>query len=146
MKKLIIIFLLLPWISISSPFSNFRYNDVDNFKELNAGICYFGDEDIYPGFSFLWGKSIYYSNNTALEFQAGVAFPTFLTAKIGYGVGNIDSKFLISVRPLPLSIGLQYDTKKRTFSLEKLIGGFVESFGNGTFGDSWIATIGFRIR
>ena len=39
MKKLIIIFLLLPWISISNPFSNFIYNDVDNFKELNAQLA-----------------------------------------------------------------------------------------------------------
>ena len=146
MKKLFIIFLIIPFISISNPISNFGFNDVDNFKELNAGICFFGDDYIYPGCSFLWGRSIYYSNNTALEFQGGLAFPTILTAKIGYGVGNIHSKFLISVRPLPQSIGFQYDTRKITFSVEKLIGGFVESFGNGTFGDSWIATIGFRIR
>ena len=146
MKKLFILFLMIPFTSISNPISNFGSNEVDNFKELNVGICYFGDNYIYPGFSFLWGKSIYYSNNTALEFQGGLAFPSILTAKIGYGIGNINSKFLLSVRPYPFSVGFQYDTRKRTFSLEKLLGGFVESFGNGTFGDSWIATIGFRIR
>ena len=146
MKKLFIIFLIIPFISISNPISNFGFNDVDNFKELNAGICFFGDDYIYPGCSFLWGRSIYYSNNTALEFKGGLAFPTILTAKIGYGVGNINSKFLISIRPLPLSIGFQYDTRRTTFSVEKLVGGFVENYGNGTFGDSWIAAIGFRIR
>ena len=72
MKKLFIIFLIIPFISISNPISNFGFNDVDNFKELNAGICYFGDDYIFPGFSFLWGRSIYYSNNTALEFQGGL--------------------------------------------------------------------------
>ena len=146
MKKLFIIFLIITFTSISNPISNFGFNEVDNFKELNAGICYFGNNYIYPGFSFLWGKSIYYSNNTALEFQGGLAFPSILTAKIGYGVGNIHSKFLISIRLWPQSIGLQYDTRRKTFSVEKLVSGFVESYGNGTFGDSWIATIGFRIR
>ena len=144
MKKIIIILLIFPFFSLANPTLKPASKDVDNYKELNVGICYLGFP--YPGFSFLWGKSIYYSNNTVLDYQAGLAFPTFVTGKIGYGLGNINSKVLLSIRPYPGTIGFQYDRRKILFSIEKMVGGFAESLGDNIIGDGWIVTLGFRLR
>ena len=74
-----------------------------NYREFNAGI-YLGDDiTVFPGASYLWGKTIYYENNTLLDYQGGFALPTMITGKIGVGVGNDNHSAIIGVRPFPSS-------------------------------------------
>ena len=52
------------------------------FKEFNAGVYLDGlDEDmfVFPGVSFLWGKTTYFSNNLLLDYEYGFALPTLIT-------------------------------------------------------------------
>ena len=72
MKKLVIVLFLLPIMGYS------QYSTT--YKEINIGLP--------PGASFLWGKTIYYNNNTLFDYEAGFAFPSIATAKVGYGYGN----------------------------------------------------------
>ena len=47
------------------------------FKEFNAGVYLGGlDEDmfVFPGASYLWGKTTYFSNNLLLDYEYGFAF------------------------------------------------------------------------
>ena len=66
MKKIILIIVLLPIFGFTQ-FSN-------NYKEFNGGL-YIGGEDVpvFPGISFLIGKTTYYSNNIVLDYEIGFA-------------------------------------------------------------------------
>ena len=147
MKKYIFFLLLIPSI-VYCQHSN-------SYKEINVGIYYNGldynnvedvfnlddvDTDfIFPGVSFLWGKTQYYDNNTFFDYQVGIALPTLVTGKVGFGLGNNESTIAISggVRPFPTSIYLQLNFKESViFSVEPF-----------PFSDDWdagIITLGFR--
>ena len=62
MKKIILIIMLFPIFGFTQ-FSN-------NYKEFNGGL-YIGGEDVpvFPGISFLIGKTNYYSNNIVLDYE-----------------------------------------------------------------------------
>ena len=77
MKKIILILSLLPIFLLSQ--SNNAY------KEFNFGIAVVDDFG-FPGASFLFGKTNYNSNNTLLDYQIGIAFPSIVTGKIGFGI------------------------------------------------------------
>ena len=112
-----------------------------NYKEFNSGIFLGEDIIIFPGASFLWGKTIYY-NNTFLDYQGGFALPTGITGKIGIGIGNDKSAFAIGLRPFPTSLYFQYTwNKKRLFSIE-----FMPPIIDGSAGANWpiIINYGFR--
>ena len=146
MKKIILIFLFIPFVSFSQVSKKSFSKTTENYREFNLGICYFDYDDFWPGFSFLCGRTIYFNNNnTVLDFQAGLALPSIVTGKIGYGIGNVNSNLLISLRPHPGSIGLEYNTTKRRFSIEKMFGEYAAEFGNGGFLHDWLITLGFKI-
>ena len=63
--------------------------------------------------SFLIGKTNYYSNNTLLDYQAGLAFPSIVTGKLGFGIGDEDFATIIGFRPWPISSYLQFSIKER---------------------------------
>lgn len=109
-KRLLLILLICPIIG-------FTQNSTV-YKEFNAGV-YLGEEIlVFPGASFLWGKTIYY-NNVFIDYEAGFAFPTVFTGKIGFGVGNENNAIAIGIRPFPTSLYLQYTwSTKRLFSIE----------------------------
>ena len=133
MKKLLIILLCLPMIG-------FGQNST-NYKEFNAGL-FFSEDIIFPGASFLWGKSIYFNNNTFLDYEGGFALPTFLTGKIGFGISNEKSATAIGLRPFPTSLYIQCTwNKKRLISIE-----FVPPIIDGSPGADWpiIINYGFR--
>ena len=94
------------------------------FKEFNAGVYLEGlDEDmfVFPGVSFLWGKTTYFSNNLLLDYEYGFALPTLITGKIGLGIGNSNNTVVLGVRPFPSSVYLQYTRKeKHLFSIENM--------------------------
>ena len=141
MKKIILILILIPIIGFSQ--------NSNKYKEFNAGVYVnnleFGgwsgiDFDfIFPGASFLWGKTNYYSNNLFFDYQVGVAFPSLITGKAGLGIGNQDSPvtFSTGIRPWPLTYYVQLDFNNRfIISIEPFISSGIDGTG--------IATIGFR--
>ena len=141
MKKIILVFILIPIIGFSQ--------NSNNYKEFNVGVYVNNlefegwsgiDFDfIFPGASFLWGKTKYYNNNLFLDYQVGVAFPSLITGKAGLGIGNEESPVTLStgIRPWPLTYYFQLDFKNRLIiSIEP----FISSGTDGT----GITTIGFR--
>ena len=105
MKKIILILALMPLLSFSQ--SN------NTYKEFNFGLALFDGNNAFPGASFLIGKTNYYSNNTLLDYQAGLAFPSIVTGKLGFGIGDEDFATIIGFRPWPTSSYLQFSIKKR---------------------------------
>ena len=132
MKKIIFILFLLPTLSYS------QYNE--KYKEFNFGVIInvnpIGD-GIWPGASYLWGKTHYYFNNTILDYQAGFAFPTVVTGKIGFGIGDSDFATIIGIRPYPSTAYLQFRiNQKSNFSVEYVV--------PELFGEALIITYGIR--
>ena len=132
MKKIILILSLLPIFLLSQ--SN------NSYKEFNFGIAVVDDFG-FPGASFLFGQTNYNSNNTLLDYQIGIAFPSILTGKIGFGIGDKDFATITGIRAWPTCPYLQFSIKERhNFSIEYHV--FKESeFFEGT---SLIYTYGIR--
>ena len=110
MKKILIILFICPIVSFSqSSYSN-------SYKEFNFGIYaalspyYF---PAFPGASFLWGKTNYYQNNRLLDYQIGIAFPTFITGKVGYGIGDQDYATIFGIRPFPTTTYVQFSFREK---------------------------------
>ena len=119
MKNLIFL-LMFPCICYS------QYKN--DYKEINVGYYYAIDGGIganegliFPGASFLWGNTVFYNNNTMLDYQLGIAFPTIVTCKLGYGIGNEDFAFIAGLRPFPTTIYLQFNIQKLSFSFEPFL-------------------------
>ena len=104
MKKIILILSIIPLWSFSQ--------SKNTYKEFNFGIALFNNH-AFPGASFLIGKTNYYSNNTLLDYQAGLAFPSIVTGKLGFGIGDEDFATIIGFRPWPISSYLQFSIKER---------------------------------
>jgi len=95
-----------------------------NFKEFNVGL-YLDELDesmfVFPGASFLWGKTTYISDNFLLDYEYGIAFPTIITGKIGLGIGSSNNALVIGIRPWPPSGYFQYiKQEKHLFSIEAI--------------------------
>lgn len=125
MKKIIFILFLLPTLLYSQ--SNEKYKEfnfgvilIDVFENSNSNDGLFSDDfQLYPGASFLLGKTHYFNNNTVLDYQAGFAFPTVVTGKIGFGIGNSDFATVVGFRPWPPTAYLQLSINQKTnFSIE----------------------------
>ena len=108
MKKIILILLFIPTLSFTQ--------SSESYKEFNFGVItdmLFDGHDIWPGASFLWGKTIYFNNNTVLDYQAGLAFPTIATGKIGFGFGGSNFAAIFGFRPYPATTYLQFSKNQR---------------------------------
>ncbi len=105
MKKIILILVITPLLSFAQ--------SKNTYKEFNFGLALFDGNNAFPGASFLIGKTNYYSNNTLLDYQAGLAFPSILTGKLGFGIGDEDFATIIGFRPWPTSSYLQCSIKKK---------------------------------
>ena len=114
MRKVILLLFLIPAIGFS------QYST--DYKELNIGM--YSDAGVsFPGCSFLWGKTIHYKSNTLFDFEVGLAFPTIVTGKFGYGLGNENHSVILGVRPWPDAVYLQYIfNEKWLFSFEYITG------------------------
>lgn len=123
----------------------------NSYKEFNAGL-YSNEHFVFPGTSFLWGKTHYYKNNTFFDYQFGLAFPTILTGKAGFGIGNEDRPVRLSLglRPWPSTIYVQLHFKSKfVFSIEPFIAndyfGTSDLFHESAFNTGIsIVTIGYR--
>ena len=111
-----------------------------SFTELNLGVATLSGyaDDIFPGGSLLIGMTRQQADNFVVEVQAGVAFPTYATAKIGGGVGSLNNNVMLSLRPYPFAVGPQIKRNNWTYSLE--FGTTSGDWENGT-----IATVGYRM-
>ena len=79
------------------------------YTELNFGAALI-DGELYgpfPGISFLIGKKTYFNNNTIVDLQIGLAFPSIATAKLGVGYKMRTSELIVGVRPWPMHFYLQ---------------------------------------
>ena len=128
MKKTILILFFLPKLLFSQSFN-------EPYKEFNFGVIAGFEGGVFPGASYLWGKTHYYYNNTLLDYQAGFAFPTIVTGKIGFGVGGSNFATIIGVRPWPSTAYLQFRFNQRSnlsieFVVPELYGeGFLITYG-----------------
>ena len=112
-----------------------------SFTELNVGGATMEGyewDNVFPGASLLFGKTIQLSNNNVTEFQIGVAFPTIVTGKVAVGVGTLEKNVMVAVRPWPLMVGPQVKRNQFTWSLE------LGTAGSPSFDAGWIATVGYR--
>ncbi len=122
------------------------------FLHLNFGLAFTDIEDegdgfIFPGFSFLWGNTITYANNVVLEYEAGIAFPSIATGKIGIGKKFENSTFIVGVRPYPANLYVQSsfahtDRGYWTVSLEH--NPLRDSDNLISFGSRTLLTFGYR--
>ena len=130
MKKTILILFLLPTLLFSQSFN-------EPYKEFNFGVAAGFEGSVFPGASYLWGKTHYYNNNTLLDYQAGFAFPTVVTGKIGFGWGGSNYATIIGVRPWPSTAYLQFSFNQRSnLSIEVVV---PELYGEG-----FLITYGIR--
>ena len=117
MRKLLILLFICPIVSFSQSINN------NSYKEFNIGI-YSGINYIpaFPGASFLFGKTNYYQNNTLLDYQVGVAFPSIVTGKVGFGFGDENYATIFGIRPFPNSNYIQFSiNEKNNISLEYVL-------------------------
>ena len=148
MKKILILLIFIPFIGNAQDYRVMNANLLpysNSYWELNAGI-YTEEYFIFPGASFLWGKTHYYKNNTFFDYQFGLAFPTIFTGKAGFGIGSEDRPVGLSLglRPYPSTIYLQLHFKsKLVLSIEPLIAH--DYLGQNQYNNGIsIVTIGYR--
>jgi hypothetical protein len=59
------------------------------YLELNAGMARVIDDEFYfPGVSFLVGQQVPFAKLFFVEYQAGLALPSIVTAKVGLGIAG----------------------------------------------------------
>tara|TARA_Y100000385_G_scaffold210200_1_gene218050 strand:+ start:184 stop:609 length:426 start_codon:yes stop_codon:yes gene_type:complete len=134
MKKFILIILFIPGFI-------FGQTTKKTFIEMNVGIASVDDYDfsgIFPGTSVLFGKTTSFDSGLVTEAQIGLALPSILTAKLGFGAGNLDKNILLTLRPWPFFIGPQLKLYNFTASFEI---GLNNEF---SFESGLIATLGYR--
>ena len=134
MKKFILIIIFIPAFI-------FGQTTKKTFIEMNVGIASVDDYDfsgIFPGTSVLFGKTTSFDSGLVTEAQIGLALPSILTAKLGFGAGNLDKNILLTLRPWPFFIGPQLKLYNFTASFEI---GLNNEF---SFESGLIATLGYR--
>lgn len=134
MKKFILIILFIPAFT-------FGQTTKKSFIELNVGIASVDGYDfseIFPGTSVLFGKTTSIGGGLVTEAQIGLAAPSILTAKLGFGAGNLDNNILLTLRPWPFFVGPQLKLYNFTASFEIGLNDDI-SFASGL-----IATLGYR--
>ena len=125
MKPLILIVALLLFIGKSEAQDIANGTSKQAFSELNFGAAYIDDEFIFPGTSFLWGKTYINEKNFIFEYEAGFALPSLVTGKVGIGKQFHTTKVVAGLRPFPFHVFLQ------------------SSFTNGKKG-YWIASVEYN--
>ncbi len=94
-------------------FNNIEAQEIDtgkssiSFVEWNFGVAFIGDNFIFPGTSVLWGKTYINENNSIFEYEAGLAFPSLITGKLGIGKKFNNTQVIVGVRPFPFNCFLQ---------------------------------------
>ena len=127
--------------------------------EWNAGVAYIDDIDGYfPGCSYLIGTTYITESNVVVDAQIGLAFPTLVTGKIGFGFKVKNAIISAGIRPFPSHAYLQLQWLPNNknysfiFSYEESAASFFDSYRYTDFG-FWpsasyqsyrLATVGYR--
>lgn len=127
-------------------------NTKSSFSEWNFGVAFIPEEntfdviEIWPGTSFLWGKTIINENNFILEYSAGFAFPSILTGKVGIGKNFNDTKVTFGVRPFPSTLYLQssFTNGEKGYWIVSLEANPFDSDFDLSFGSKALLTFGYR--
>ena len=113
-SKLFLLFLMISVINNSLWSQEINTGITKNsFSELNFGVAFLtsaeisDDTTIFPGVSFLWGKTIINENDFIIEYSAGIAIPSIITGKVGIGKKINTTKIILGVRPYPTNLYLQ---------------------------------------
>jgi len=123
------------------------------FVELNMGVALASlvlENDRsnfpFPGFSFLWGKTINYDNNIILEYEGGISLPSIVTGKVGIGKKYNNSTFVAGIRPFPANFYIQtsFAHKEKGYWILSLEYNPFESDNLIAFGSKSLFTIGYR--
>ena len=108
MKKLLLISLFSFFFFINSEAQEISTEKSKNsFVEWNFGVAYTDDSFVFPGTSVLWGRTYINENNSIFEYEAGLAFPSLITGKLGIGKKFNNTQVIVGVRPFPFNCFLQ---------------------------------------
>ena len=111
--KKILVLLLFPIGLIAQDVKKITHR----YTEFNAGLCYTDEIDfVVPGSSFLIGKVFETKKELLIDAQIGVAFPTIVTAKVGFGKyinKENRSAFFFGIRPWPMHVYGQINLPKQ---------------------------------
>ena len=90
--------LLLGWMFTTTAWTQ---HPSQTFTEVNLVVATLTGytEDVFPGGKLLLGMTRQPSDNFVVEFQAGVAFPSVATAKVGAGIPLTTTSCCLSALP-----------------------------------------------
>jgi len=120
--------------------------------EWNTGVSYIDLDGYFPGCSYLIGTTYITKSNLVLDVQIGLAFPTFVTGKIGFGLKAKNSIITAGIRPFPSHVYIQLQWLPNNKS-HSFIFSFEESAYSMTKNYAWdgwsaysyrLATVGYR--
>ena len=120
--------------------------------EWNTGVSYIELDGYIPGCSYLIGNTYISKSNLVLDAQIGLAFPTFVTGKIGFGLKAKNSIITAGIRPFPAHAYIQMqwspNNKHRSFifSFEESAYSMTNDYdwARLSFGSIRLATVGYR--
>ena len=106
MRKLFLFFIISAlFIGSSSAQEQTHVVSKNSFVEANLGVAFLEGEGFpFPGASVLWGQTYISKSNLIFEYEAGFAFPTLVTAKLGVGKKFNNTKVIVGIRPWPFNI------------------------------------------
>ena len=148
MKKTIFSSLLLLFFFITSNAQKSTSISSENsFIEWNVGIAFIADENFpFPGTSVLWGKTHVNENDIIFEYQAGFAFPSLITGKIGVGKMFGSTKVIAGIRPFPFNVFLQssFAARKNGYWIASAELNPLNAKNNISFESKAIVNVGYR--
>lgn len=146
MKKLLVMALLLFFVSNCDAQDTANDKTGQAFTEWNFGAAYIDDEFIFPGTSFLWGKTYINENDVIVEYEVGIALPSLATAKVGIGKQFHNTKVVTGIRPFPFHFFLQssFTNGKRGYWIASVEYNPLDSESALSFGSRAIFNVGYR--
>ena len=148
MKKTFFSSLLLLFIfQTSNAQKSTSISSENSFIEWNVGIAFIADENFpFPGTSVLWGKTHVNENDIIFEYQAGFAFPSLITGKIGVGKMFGSTKVIAGIRPFPFNVFLQssFAVRKNGYWIASAELNPLNAKNNISFESKAIVNVGYR--
>ena len=118
----------------------------NSFIEWNLGVALFDENLIFPGTSVLWGRTYINENNLIFEYEAGLAFPSIVTAKLGIGKKFNNTNVTIGVRPFPFNLYCQssFLKGKKGYWITSIEFNPLDAETSISFGSTAILNFGYR--
>lgn len=148
MKKIIFSLLLFLFVfQTSIAQESTSITSKNSFIEWNFGIAFISEENFpFPGTSVVWGKTYVNENDIIFEYQAGFAFPSLITGKIGIGKMFDTTKVIAGIRPFPFNVFLQssFAPKKNGYWIASVELNPLNANTDISFGSKAILNVGYR--